>query len=567
MELTKACSSRNSKKLLQLFPLLIWLLVNLLQAAFTGLSDDEAYYWMYANNLDYGYFDHPPAVALMIKAGFFFFQNELGVRLLTVLLSTASVYLLFRLAGGRNLAFFVLLVASMCIFEAYGFIAVPDVPLLFFTISFFFFYKRYLEKDDPFTVFLLGLNIALLLYSKYHGLLLIFFIILSNLSLFKRKSFYLIFLLAALLYLPHIAWQIRHDYPSYQYHILNKSQTPYDPLDTVNYLAGLLLIAGPFTGIFLYYAFFKRRSTNRFERSLKFTFYGFFIFFLLSSINSRVEPNWLLACMIPLLVIAYPYVLERSRMKKSAGAFAIFSLLVFTFFRLNLMFNFVPGFGSEAMSEFYGGKEWAAKIYEAAGKTPVAFCNSYQKAAKYEFYSRQRSISLNNIAYRRNQYDFWSAEDSMQGKRVLFIPNWDPHREDEIIIHANKETLYGVFIDNFRSYTKVAVLTENNSYKFKPGQSALFPLTLVNNYPRPVRFGLNENYKDSLEYCFFREEAYDHEKSITSLEGFTLDSTYKMTASVKIPEKEGIYYLRFVIRSGWLPALINSRLMRVVVEN
>ena len=43
------------------------LVLNLLQAHFTELIFDEAYYWHYAQNMAWGYFDHPPMVALMIK--------------------------------------------------------------------------------------------------------------------------------------------------------------------------------------------------------------------------------------------------------------------------------------------------------------------------------------------------------------------------------------------------------------------------------------------------------------------------------------------------------------------
>jgi len=43
--------------------LLIWAILNLLSAAFTGLAHDEAYYWMYSKNLDWGFYDYPFAVA------------------------------------------------------------------------------------------------------------------------------------------------------------------------------------------------------------------------------------------------------------------------------------------------------------------------------------------------------------------------------------------------------------------------------------------------------------------------------------------------------------------------
>jgi 4-amino-4-deoxy-L-arabinose transferase-like glycosyltransferase len=68
--------------------------VNLIQATFTGLLHDEAYYWVWSKHLDWGYFDHPPMIALLIKAGTIIGDTELGVRLIFVILSPLFVYLL-----------------------------------------------------------------------------------------------------------------------------------------------------------------------------------------------------------------------------------------------------------------------------------------------------------------------------------------------------------------------------------------------------------------------------------------------------------------------------------------
>jgi hypothetical protein len=45
--------------------LVVITLINLLQASFTGLLKDEAYYAYFAKNMQWGYFDHPPFVALL----------------------------------------------------------------------------------------------------------------------------------------------------------------------------------------------------------------------------------------------------------------------------------------------------------------------------------------------------------------------------------------------------------------------------------------------------------------------------------------------------------------------
>ncbi len=65
-------------KLLSLF-ILVFTIVNVLQGIFTELGNDECYYWMFSQNLDWGYFDHPPMVALMISMGYKLFSCELGI--------------------------------------------------------------------------------------------------------------------------------------------------------------------------------------------------------------------------------------------------------------------------------------------------------------------------------------------------------------------------------------------------------------------------------------------------------------------------------------------------------
>jgi len=46
-----------------------------LQARYSILVCDEAYYWLFSEDLAWGDFDHPPVTALLIKAGYFFFRN------------------------------------------------------------------------------------------------------------------------------------------------------------------------------------------------------------------------------------------------------------------------------------------------------------------------------------------------------------------------------------------------------------------------------------------------------------------------------------------------------------
>ncbi len=543
-----------------------WMVFNLVQAASTELANDEAYYWMYSRNLDYGFFDHPPAIAAMIKAGYYFFQDELGVRLGVVLLSTALLPLVYQLTNRRNFPLFFLLFCSISAFQVYGFIAVPDVPLLFFTAAFFVLYKRYLKRSSFLNILLLSLSIAGMLYSKYHGLLVLFFTLLSNWNLIRQRHFYLVVALSVFFYLPHILWQILHDYPSYQYHVLTKSQDPYKPMDTVEFLLGQLLISGPLIGGFLFYGAFRYRSQPGMEKALKFTLTGFLLFFFFSTLNAPVEANWMVPSFIPLVVLGYNYATDHLRMNRWIKGISLASCLLFVVFRLNLMIDFLPAAGSRFLPELYGWKTWAQTIAAHTGNTPIVIANSYQKAAKYSFYTGNIALSLNNVHYRRNQYDLWDIEERLQGKTVFYIPNWPVTGEDVQTFQTSKGAVQTIRIPNFRSHTKVQIATPEIRYEATPGETIRMPLTVTHSYQKSVVFGQNDAYPDSLVYCLFHEEAFTCEQGILPLNGYILDKPITIDWSFKAPLKKGHYYLRFSIRNGWLPPTINSRLIPVKVS-
>ena len=170
--------------------LLGWLVLGLLQACFSELWDDEAYYWVYSQHLDWGYFDHPPMIALLIKIGYGIFHNELGVRLLIVVLNTLTIWITAKLVSFKDMKLFYLLIGAMGAMQVGGMLAVPDVPLIFFAAVYFWVYNVFLKEQNWKNTLLLGISMALMFYSKYHGVLLVFFTLLSNINLLKVFKFW-----------------------------------------------------------------------------------------------------------------------------------------------------------------------------------------------------------------------------------------------------------------------------------------------------------------------------------------------------------------------------------------
>ena len=195
-----------------------WLLLGLIQSGLTELQDDEAYYWVYGQFLDWGYFDHPPMTGLLIKMGYAIFPNELGVRLFPLLLNIFSLFIIEKLIDKKNPLLFYGISLSIAVIQITGFVAVPDIPLIFFTALFFLFYKRFIGNYSLLNTFLLGLSVAFLFYSKYHAVLIVFFTLLSNLKLFTKYQTYLAGIIALLLFAPHLWWRYQHDCVSFRYH-------------------------------------------------------------------------------------------------------------------------------------------------------------------------------------------------------------------------------------------------------------------------------------------------------------------------------------------------------------
>ena len=74
--------------------------LRLVAAAWTPLTFDEAYYWMWSKRLAGGYYDHPPMVALVIRLGTMIAgDTELGVRLVSILLALPMSWAVYRTAA------------------------------------------------------------------------------------------------------------------------------------------------------------------------------------------------------------------------------------------------------------------------------------------------------------------------------------------------------------------------------------------------------------------------------------------------------------------------------------
>ncbi len=532
------------------------LLLNLVQAYFTDLIFDEAYYWYYSKELAWGYFDHPPMVAFLIKLGSIFSDNELGVRLISCFMSVGSFLLLWDMVEHPRkkeyIPEFFILFFSVTLLNAYGFFTLPDTPLLFFLTLFLWLYKKFIARPGVVLAVLLGLIMALLMYSKYHALLIIVFVILSNLKLVFNKYAWIAVVASLVFYSPHLLWLFENDFVSIRYHLYERPNRAYEFGDfTLGFFINLIILFG-LTFPWFYRSLIKTRSTDLFTRALLFLTYGFILFFFISSFNRRVQTQWLIAICIPMLIITYRSMLNEENTRRWLLRMGIANCAILLYLRIGLAY--APVF--PVHYESHGNRIWIHKLAELAGDKPVVFENSYRLASMYQFYSGGLSYSLNEVTYRHNQFSIDNSEAKIQNKDVLYVSKYF----DKSAINVETSPgfyMHVVYMSDFQSFRKLRCLNNDQQVNSRSLERSFY---LYNPYPSDVelsklKFGLAylNKYQEVKDTILLKVRADRDGSNI-------LKSGDSLPMSFELPHTDSLVptYYKLAVSSKRLPFGLNS---------
>jgi 4-amino-4-deoxy-L-arabinose transferase-like glycosyltransferase len=227
-----------------------WHLVGLLVAfhlALTGrfeLAEDEAYYWVWSQRLDWGFFDHPPAIAALIRLGTEILgDTEQGVRLVPALLGVVPLAVAGALAHDRLLAIAVL--GALPLFALGGVIATPDTPLVAAWAL-----ALWARLEERWVLF--GVACGLAMLSKYTGVLLWPCLVLAEPSRLRTRGPWVALAAAAVIAAPNVVWNLQHGGVSWLWQIRHvaKSHRPLDFVGAQVALAGVVPIV-PFVRFWL----------------------------------------------------------------------------------------------------------------------------------------------------------------------------------------------------------------------------------------------------------------------------------------------------------------------------
>ena len=489
----KSYASLGADRLVLLW-LGVWWIANLVQSGFTELANDEAYYHMFAERLAWGYFDHPPVTALLVWAGERLFGGELGVRFFFTVLQPLYLWILWRLirpadAGRRDAALFVVVSAATLMLQLYGFIAVPDGPLMFTTALFLLTFKWFSENRRRAWLWM-GIAMALMAYSKYHGALVVLFALAANPRQLLRPALYSSGAVALLLLVPHLVWQYEHDWASFAYHLSGRNSV-FRPGYVVEFLANVLVVFNPFFVPLYVQAWRKVKPQTPVGRALKFLPVAFIVFFMLSSLRGYVQPQWVIVSCFGLVCVLFAYARRHPRTRRyvmRAGGVTV-GLIVLV--RLVMIFNPL-GIRFEV---FNNPESYAAIAAEADGR-PVVFRYGYAVAAKYAFYTGGEAYCQPNIRYRTHQWQFRDDDSQFIGREVLVeCPDGtvsDSTRQVRTLTMANGRSFTWFVDPAFHPVRLVDIAFTGLPGRVAAGETLRLELRIRNPYPYAIRVGADD---------------------------------------------------------------------------
>jgi 4-amino-4-deoxy-L-arabinose transferase-like glycosyltransferase len=290
------------------------LLVRAAMAAFLPLSADEAYYWLWSRHLAAGYYDHPPAIAFLIRIGTLLFgDSEFGVRFCGVLLSIATSWFIWQtglaiLRDGTKAALAVLLF-NLTLMTGVEMLAVtPDTPSIAATAAFLFCLAKLQQTQNGRWWLWAGMAAGLGLLSKYSGLFAGAGAALWLLANPRARSWLTTFwpwaggVLALLIFLPNLWWQSQHQWMTFAFQFGRVSGGHLTLRFLGEFIGAQLGMATPFLLMLAVMGAWaaRRRSDDRFL--LVALMAPALVYFLIHALHDRVQGNWP-AFLYPMLAI------------------------------------------------------------------------------------------------------------------------------------------------------------------------------------------------------------------------------------------------------------------------
>jgi membrane-associated phospholipid phosphatase len=415
------------------------------------LSADEAHYWEWSRHIDWSYYSKGPMIAYLISLGTSLFGDTVfGVRICAVVLSAASSFLLYLM--GRELydekTGFVsaLLLQVVPLYSVYGILFTIDSPFIFFWILSLYFFQKLLQRQpygdhkETFDYYwvLLGISVGAGLLTKYT---MVFFFFSAFLFLLSSKSSrrhlaapgpYVAAIVSLALFSPVILWNAANGWVTLK-HTAGQAHVAaglrISAISFFEFIGSQVGVVTPVLFVLICTALWKMRKSEKGAFLCWFSM-PILIFFLLKSLQGKVQANWALpGYATGFISFSAYYVRNLMTSKKSVKAWVISGILLsslVTFFAHFPSALHLPQ-GKNPTSRLVGWKELgqdATNIYrEMKGPRQVfIFSDRYQVSSELAFYMEGHPTTYCvNLGRRMNQYDLWPGFGGLIGYNAVFV--------------------------------------------------------------------------------------------------------------------------------------------------
>ena len=423
------------------YTLFATLAIKLMLAWLIPLSGDEAYFVLWANHLDYGYYDHPPMVGWFLHLMLFLGSSEVILRLpsiLTSILIGVGIYRLLKpLDENRGaLVAMLFLVSPINILNV---LVTTDTPLILFAFFSMAALFKALQKNKPGWYPLSGVFFGLAFLSKYFAVLLglsyLVYFLFSAKSRSKTGGFALLYLASMPFALININWNYTHCWDNILFNLYTRNENAHFSFGTIAafFAVQLYLITPPLLW-YLYKhraEFWQKISREQFQVFL-FIFVVPLAIFTLLSFKKMVGLHWVLAFYPALYMLIYPLLSQAELVKllKFMLAFSAVHLLAIAIIAMLPM-------ESWKHNKLYGGIVFMfepAKIAEVIRPYEqqdfLLATDGYSPSATISYHYGKEFFVFGEGGLHARQDDMLTDFRQFQGRNILILTKSVPNMQD-----------------------------------------------------------------------------------------------------------------------------------------